>query len=168
MQKVLEILYIIVALFFIIFLEAFFGSFLGIKIIFLVLLFTYKKMDWKKLFLFTLAISLVMDVTMHYKLGTNLLLFTIPLGLFDFFSLFSSVEDGTGSYVVRFFAIFLYYILNLILPELLISGNLGNINMRAVLVSLIKVAVSILLLFLINYVIGGMRKRGNISQIRLK
>lgn len=168
MQKVLEILYIIVGLFFILSLEAFFGSFLGFKIIFLVLLFAYKKIDWKKLFLFILVISLVMDVTMHYKLGTNLLLFTIPLGLFAFFSLFSSVEDGIGSYVVRFFAIFLYYILNLILPELLILGNLGHIDMRAVLVSLTKVVVSILLLFLINYVIGGMRKRGSTSQIRLK
>jgi hypothetical protein len=141
---------------------------MGFKIIFLLLLFTFKKIDWKQLFVLTLAISLVLDITTHYKMGTNLLLFTIPLGMFALFSLFSSVEDGVGSYVVRFFSIFLYYILNLVLPELLISGKFGYIDGRAILFSLIKALLSILLMFSINYVIGGVRKRGNASQIRLK
>lgn len=168
MKTVLKILYIAVGLFLLIFLESFFSSVFAFKIIFLVFLFAYKKVDWKELFAVTSVMSLVMDVVMHYKLGTNLLLFVIPLGLFSLFTLFSSVEDGIGAYIVRFFSIFLYYILSLLLPPLLLIGALGDINGRSVLYSFIASLISVLLLFLINYMIGGIRKRGSQSQIRLK
>ena len=73
-----------------------------------------------------------------------------------------------GSYIVKFLAIFTYYILNLILPSLLLSGTLGIVNGKLILVSLVSSLVSMGLLLLVDYILGGIRKRGNISQIRLK
>lgn len=168
MKTVLQILYIVVSLFLLTFLEAFFLHLFAFRIIFLIFLFAYRKIDWRYMLAVTFVMSLIMDVTMHYKLGTNLLLFMIPLGVFSLFTLFSSVEDGVGAYVVRFFSIFLYYILNLILPSFLLTGSLGSINGRSVLFSFINALLSILLLLLINYMIGGIRKRGGRAQIRLK
>lgn len=168
MKTVLRILYIAVGLFLLIFVEAFFVNLFAFRIIFLLFLFAYKKLDWKELLSVFFVISLIMDVTMHYKLGTNLLLFMIPLGVFSLFTLFSSVEDGVGAYIVRFFSIFLYYVLNLMLPSFLLTGTLGSINGRSVLYSFVASLFAILLLFLINYMIGGIRKRGSPSQIRLK
>lgn len=168
MKTVLRILYIAVGLFLLIFVEAFFVNLFAFRIIFLLFLFAYKKLDWKELLSVFFVISLIMDVTMHYKLGTNLLLFMIPLGVFSLFTLFSSVEDGVGAYIVRFFSIFLYYVLNLMLPSFLLTGTLGSINGRSVLYSFVASLFAILLLFLISYMIGGIRKRGSPSQIRLK
>lgn len=168
MGIVLKILYVVVSLFLLLFLESIFIHLFAFRIIFLVFLFANKKIDWRQLLVVTTIMSLIMDVTMHYKLGTNLLIFMIPLALFALFSMFSTVEDGIGSYIVRFFSIFLYYILHLTLPYFILSGTSGVINGRLTLFALINSLISILLLFLVNYVIGGVRKRGNTSQIRLK
>jgi len=168
MEIILKILYIAVAFFLLLFLESFFVHLISFRIIFLVFLFAFKKLDWKQLLIMAILISIAMDVTTHYRLGTNLLMLILPLSLFSIFSLFSSVEDGVGSYIVKFLAIFTYYILNLILPSLLLSGTLGIVNGKLILVSLVSSLVSMGLLLLVDYILGGIRKRGNISQIRLK
>ncbi len=168
MDRFLKILYTIVSLFLLLFLESFFVELLGFNIIFLVLLFAYKRIDWKQLLFTRTVLSIAMDVSMHYKLGTNLLLFIVPLGIFILFSMFSSVEEGIGSYVVRFFSIFLYYLLNILLPSLLLSGTFGYIDGKLILLSLIKSVISILLLVGVNFLTGGLRERGNAWQIRLK
>lgn len=168
MKIALTILYVIVSIFLLIFLESIFTHLFTFRLVFLLFLFAYKKVDWRQLLIVSVIVSLVMDVTMHYTLGTNLLMFVIPLSLFALFSTFSSVEDGVGSYVVRFFSIFLYYILNLILPPLFLSGTLGLVNGKLIIYLLINSVISVLLLVLVNHVLGGLRKRGNASQIRLK
>ena len=168
MKIVLEILYIAVGFFLLVFLESIFVNLFSFRLIFLLFLFAYKKIDWKKLLVVASVLSLVMDVTMHYKLGTNLLMLIVPLGMFSLFSTFSSVEDGIGSYIVRFVSILLYHILNLILPSLLLTGTLGVINGKLLIYALINSLVSILLFLLVHYIIGGIRKRGDASKIRLK
>lgn len=165
---ILQIVLGIVGLFLLQFLEHFLLALFNIRAMFVLFLFLYKKIDWQILLPFTVLTTIILDVTMHYKLGTNLLLFVIPLSVLSLLSLVFSAEDGIVSYILKFLISLLYYILNALLPSLLLDGKWGVLNGKMFLLCIWKAVVTTVLLVLLDTFMDRFRKRGNTSQIRLK
>lgn len=165
---ILQIILVTVGFFLLEFLEHFFLSLFNFRILFVLFLFGYKKIDWKILLLLSGIIAIIIDVTMHYRLGTNLLLFVIPVAVLSLFSVFFSLDEGVVSYVLKFVVSIIYYVSNALLPSLLLDGKWGVFNGNVLLVCIMKALITVLLLFLLDMLMDRFRKRGNTSQIRLK
>lgn len=164
----LNILFGIVGIFTIVFFESFLIALFNFKVVVILLLFLFKKVDWKILLLLFSLLFFISDVVNNLPLGSNLLINSAILGVLMLSSLFFSLgSDITGSFV-RIFVFTLYYILLKILPSFLISGKLGFLDLKDVFFALLKAVVSTLLVLLIEYVLAGFRERGNTSKIRLK
>jgi hypothetical protein len=164
----LNILFGIVGIFTIVFFESFLIALFNFRVVVILLLFLFKKVDWKILLLLFSLLFFISDVVNNLPLGSNLLINSAILGVLMLSSLFFSLgSDITGSFV-RIFVFTLYYILLKILPSFLISGKLGFLDLKDVFFALLKAVVSTLLVLLIEYVLAGFRERGNTSKIRLK
>jgi hypothetical protein len=164
----LNILFGIVGIFGILFLESFFVALFGFRLMVILFIFLFKKVDWKILAVIFSALFFISDVVNNLPLGSNSLISSITLGLLMISSLFFSVDsDITGSFV-RIAVFTIYYILLKILPSFFLSGRLGFLDVGDVFSALIKAIVTTLLILLLEYILAGLRNRGNASQIRLK
>jgi hypothetical protein len=167
-MQVLTVLGTIVGIFVLQFFESFFLALLGFRLSFVLFLAWYKRIDWKKLLPVVVVVSVAFDVTMNYRLGTNLALFVLPAFLLWLSSKIFSLESIVGLHVTNFFSSFLFYILNYILPDFLERGVFGFLDWKMVLICVVKALATTVLLWLLEVLLKGWRGRGNASQIRLK
>lgn len=165
---VLNIVYAIVGIFVLIFLDGMFTSLFGFKAIFFVLLFLYRKLDWKILLSFSVFVFLISDVMSHYILGTNFIIGLLSLIFFASLSLLFSTERGFFSYVLIVLTFLVYYVLLWILPNLFLASTLDPITWEIIGIFVIKAVFSSLLMAIMNVVSGRFRDRGNSSKLRLK
>ncbi len=167
-MQVLTILGTIVGVFVLQFFESFFLALCGFRLSFVLFLIGNKRVDWRKLLLIVVVVSVAFDVTMNYRLGTNLTLFVLPAFLLWLSSKIFSLESTVGFHVMNFFSSFFFYILNHLLPDFLEKGVFGFLDWKIVLICAVKAFVSMLLLLLLELLLKGWRGRGNATQIRLK
>lgn len=167
-MQILTVLIIGIGLFVLQFVENFFLALLNFRVSFLFFLFGYRKVDRRWLLVVTVVSSIIFDVTMHYRLGTNLVLFLLPSLVLWLFSILFSEESLIGLHVSNFVASLLFCIANILLPDFLEKGVFGFLDWKMVIVCIVKALVATLLLFLIEVLFGRFRDRGNASQIRLK
>ena len=151
-----------------VFLESFFVSFLGFKLLVVLFFVLFRKIEWKYLFFIFLPIFLILDVIDNYTLGTNMFLISIPLGILIIGSKVLPTDYGVGSFVTKFVLFFIYYVLSVFIPSILLFGNFAHITWEDVVFFLIKSVVSVVLVVLFDRLFVGISNRGNISQIRLK
>lgn len=164
----LEIIYIVIGIFVVTFLEGFLSSLIGLRITFLILLLLYKKIDWRILFLIMFFLFLISDITNHYILGTNLLIALVALTFFVILSVFVTTETGVFSWLVKLLTFFLYYILLATIPTLFILQKFSNITMNTLTHSLLISVISVLLITLLQRMIGKIRdESGERSKIKL-
>ena len=166
---VLQIILGIVGLFLATFLEILFLTLLNFRIILPFFFLARKRVDWKILLLITTVISLILDVVLHYRLGTNLLLFTVSTGILFLLSfIFSVDEDGIPMYVSTFVASSGFYLVNQLLPSLLTTGATGFLDTKIFFLLVLKAIVTAGLVWLGEMLVSRFRDRGNSKQIRLK
>ena len=166
---VLQIILGIVGLFLATFLEILFLTLLNFRIILPFFFLARKRVDWKILLLITTVISLILDVVLHYRLGTNLLLFTVSTGILFLLSfIFSVDEDGIPMYVSTFIASLGFYLVNQLLPSLLTTGATGFLDTKIFFLLVLKAIVTAGLVWLGEMLVSRFRDRGNSKQIRLK
>ncbi len=167
-MQILKLVYIWVSLFLLLFLESFFHNLIGFHLVFLLFLFLYRKIDWKWLLGAGATMFLVLDVVMHYSFGSNLLIALIPLSIYVLASMFVSAESGVVSYLVKFFVVFLYYILLAVVPIFFLEGHFGFLDKGVILKALVMSVLSTLLLYIGDRLQYVFRKKGSDSLIRFK
>lgn len=165
---VLNILFGILGVFAIIFLEGLLGAFLGLRIFFVVYVFLFKKIGWRSLLLLSIPILLVFDVAYVFPFGTNILMAGLSLGFLMILGKFFSLDSVLTSFFLFFLTFLLYYILFSVLPSFLVSGEFGYIGVGGFGAMIVKSLVSSGLVVLLEYGASSLRNRGNSSQIRLK
>ncbi len=166
---VLQIILGIVGLFLATFLEVLFLTLLNFRIILPFFFLARKRVDWKILLLITTVISLILDVVLHYRLGTNLLLFTVSTGVLLLLSfIFSVDEDGIPMYVSTFVASLGFYLANQLLPSLFTTGTTGFLDAKIFFLLVLKAIITTGLVWLGEVIVSRFRDRGNSKQIRLK
>jgi hypothetical protein len=164
----LNILFTILGVFSLIFFESFFLTLIGIRLSLIAFFFLFRKINWKPFFPLVALVLIIFDVVYKVPLGTNILIFILPYGLFLLISLFISLESGIVSYFIKIIIFWFYYILLSFLPNLFVSGEFGFLNLEGILSSFLRAVLSVLVLLLLEYLYAGFRKRGNASQIQLK
>jgi|GEM_PF-988471 len=166
---VLQIILGIVGLFLAVFLEVLFLTLLNFRMMLLFFFLARKRVDWKLLLVVTTIMSLILDVVLHYRLGTNLLLFTVSTGILFLLSfIFSVDEDGIPMYVSTFIASLGFYLVNQLLPSLFTTGTAGFLDAKIFFVLVLKAIVTTGLVWLGEVLVSRFRDRGNSKQIRLK
>lgn len=169
MIVILYIIIGIISLFFATFLEILSLALFNFRILFLLFLLFRKRVDWKPLLFVVTVISLILDVVMHYKLGTNLLLFAIPSGILLLLSFMFSVDDESISkYVAIFLASLGYYISSQLLPSVLVTGSWGVMTIKSLLFIVLRAVIAIVIVWAGELLVYRLRDRGNSKQIRLK
>lgn len=165
---IFNILAVIVGIFVLVFLEAFLTAFLNFKISIIIFLLLFKKIDWKIFLFLSTLIFLILDIVNNFPLGTGMIMAFFPLMASLLGSLLLSSDSGITLFLIRTVQFFLYYILLLIVPNLLMGGGLPAISTRNLLFSLIKAIISTVLLMVIGYLLEKFRGKKNISTIRFK
>ncbi len=165
---VLDILFTIVGVFALVYLESLLLALFGFRIFVIIFFFLFRRIDWKPFFFVSAIILLIFDVVYKVPLGSNILILILPFGLFLLLSMFVSLDGGVLSILVKTLVFFLYYILLVLLPNLFVVGEFGFLTFNNLLSSLLRAVLSVLVLLLLEYLYAGFRKRGNNSQIRLK
>jgi len=166
---VLQIILSIVGLFIAIFLEVLFLILLNFRIILPFFFLARRRIDWKLLLVITTVISLILDVVLHYRLGTNLLLFTVSTGVLLLLSfIFSVDEEGIPMYVAIFVASLAFYTASQLLPSLFITGTVGFLDTKTFFILLLKAIITTGIVWLGEALVSRFRDRGNSKQIRLK
>jgi hypothetical protein len=164
----LNILFTILGFFVLVYFESLFLAFLGIRLFIIIFFFLFREISWEVLFVASVLLLLVFDVIYKVPLGSNILMFVLPFGLFVLLSMFISLRAGIVSFIIKILIFSLYYILLLLLPNLFVSGELGFVSLVDLRSSFLRAVLSVLILLLLEYVYARFRKRGNSSQIRLK
>lgn len=165
---ILNIFLGILGVFILLFVESLLGAFLGFKLFFVIYMFLFGRVGWKKLFLLSLTIFLIFDVVYAFPLGTMLLTAVLPAIFLYATSQFFSLDSTITAFLLRFVTFFIYYISFSILPSLLVSGEFGYFEAKDIGVVIVKSLASAGLVFLFEYISSDIRNRGNTSQIRLK
>ncbi len=164
----LNILFTVLGVFGLVYFESLLLVLFGLRLFLIVFFFLFRKVDWKAFFPVCAFLLLIFDVVYKMPSGSNLLIFSLPFGLYLLFSMIISLDVGVISILVKTLIFWFYYILLIILPNLFISGEFGVFDFSDLLNSLLRAVFSILVLLLLERLYAGFRKRGNTSQIRLK
>jgi len=169
MILILQIIIGVIGFFFLTFLEVLFLILFNFRFCFPFFLLAKRRVDWKLLLVVSTILSLIFDVVLHYKLGTNLLLFGIPSGILLLLSfIFSIDEDGIPMYIATFFASLSYYVANQLLPSVFTTGVFGFVDVKILLFIILKSIVTTVIVWLGEILVCRLRDRGNSRQIRLK
>lgn len=156
----------ILSLFLVPFLEGFFVSLFGFRLLFLLSVFFFKKVDWRILLPFVFVISLVCDVLYHYPLGFN----SIFIGIFLFFiwltGLFFHSEFSLSNYAGKFLVFFLYLICFVLFSSFVSTGYWGNIDWQVAGLSVVKAGICTLACFLSDIVWSRFRSGDDKMKIR--
>lgn len=165
---ILNIFLTILGLFSLVYLESLFLALIGIKLSLIIFFFLFRKVDAKIFFVISLIAFLVLDVVYKLPLGSNVLIISIPLFLYLLISMFVSLDFGFVAFLVKTVIFWAYYIILLTLPNFFVVGRLGTLTWDEVLRALLRAFLTVLGVFILDYILAGFRKRGNSSQIRLK
>jgi hypothetical protein len=99
-------------------------------------------------------------------LGTNLLLVVIPLLLMLAISLVIPLDYNLPGYSVKFFCIFVYYLLLAFVPELILTGNWVTITGLMIGGMVLKAAISIIFCVVFDMVWSRLRKKEEGTKLR--
>jgi hypothetical protein len=146
--------YIIIGIFVLLVLESFLVPFIGLRIFYLLVIFSQEKVDWKIILAFIIPYSLISDVIGNYPFGTNILIMIIPLAIVILLGIFLNVQDGLIGYVIKLISFILYFVLLIVLPSLLLSGSFGLFSWGVFGACVVKGLISIGLLYLLNIFYG--------------
>ncbi len=164
---ILKIVYIIIGTFVLIFLDGLFSALIGLKLIFILLLLLYKKVDWRILFSVMFLLFLITDVVYHYALGTSFLIALIALIFYSITSTFVSTT-GIFSWLVKLVTFFIYYILLSTVPSLFLTQKFSNITLDTLLYSLLISAISVVITTSLQQLVSRVRdESGGKSKIKL-
>lgn len=163
----MTILYTLLAIIGVVFFENLFVALCNFRILFLISLITFKKVDWRYLCVFVAVTSIILDVIYHYTFGTNLIIIAIPYLILLATSLFVPFGKTLPSYVVKFFAFIIYYILLTIVPNFFTEGVFAQLSWGILLSILIKSVVAILVCFITDLVWDRFRGKDSGSKLRL-
>ena len=164
----LNIFLTILGLFALVYLESMFLSLIGISLSLIIFFFLFRKVDLKIFSIISFIVFLVFDVVYKLPLGSNILILSIPLLLYLLISMFVSLDFGLVAFLVKTIIFWVYYIILLTLPNLLVVGRFGALTLDEVLRALLRAFLTTLGVFILDYIFTGIRRRGNSSQIRLK
>jgi hypothetical protein len=164
----INILLTVLGVFAILFVESLLVALFNFRVVIVLFLFLFKKIDWKPLLVIFGIISLLLDVVNNLPLGSNLLIISVVLGILMLSSVFFSLDSDITAFLVKFFVVAIYYILLVITPNFLVTGRFGFLSLNDILSSIIKAVVTTFLFILLENIFTGFRSRGNASQIRLK
>lgn len=162
----MPILYTLLIGIFTIFLEGFLVALGNLRFFFLLNLALFNKINWKYLLILVVLGSVVLDVIYHYVLGTNLLITGISLLLMLGISLLVPLEYNLPGYSVKFFCIFIYYLLLAFVPELISTGNWANITGLMVGGMVLKAGISIAFCVVFDLIWSRLRKRDEGMKLR--
>ncbi len=162
------ILYTLIAIFGVVFLESFLVALCDLRILFLVSVVAFKKINWRYLCIAIAISSIVLDVVYHYVLGTNLILIAIPMLLLLLFSLFVPLGQSLPGYAVKLGIFVFYNVLLVTVPNFLLEGVFGQLSWAILLGILVKSCVSVLLCFVADLVWDRFRKKEDGTKLRLK
>ncbi len=168
MILIIQIIGTILASFALVFIENLFLLLFNFNLSFSIFLLLRRRIDPKVLMPLLLVLSVILDVVLHNRLGTNLLFLFIPSLIFYLLSFITSVEEGISMYIATFIASFSYFLSRCLLTTVLLSNTLGFCDWKTVFAILIKTVITTLLVWGGELVIEKFRKRGNSNQIRLK
>lgn len=164
----MQILYVLLTSLLVVFLESFLVALGNFRLLYLLTISLFNKINWRYLLIFSVATSLVLDVVYHYVLGTNLLLISISLILMLGISLIIPLEYSLPGYVVKFICILIYYISIALIPNLILVGQLGSLTGTMVIGMLIKSVISIVFCVLFDLVWSRLRGREEGTKLRLQ
>lgn len=164
----MQILYVLLTSLLVVFLESFLVALGNFRLLYLLTISLFNKINWRYLLVFSVATSLVLDVVYHYVLGTNLLLISISLILMLGISLIIPLEYSLPGYVVKFICILIYYISIALIPNLILVGQLGSLTGTMVIGMLIKSVISIVFCVLFDLVWSRLRGREEGTKLRLQ
>lgn len=164
----LKILYTIIGIIGVLFLEGFLFSAFGIRIFFILIVLLLGRLNIKWLFVILIIYSLISDVVFHYPLGSNIFFVCIPLLLLFLSSFVFNINEKISGYSIKFVLISFYLILTLVLPSLLLNGSFGILTWSMVLVVIIKSICLTLVLYVMDFVLGFTRSKDNSIKINKK
>ena len=146
-----------------VFLDSFFVALAGFRILPVLSIAFYNKINWRYLSIFILLTSLALDVVFHYVLGTNLLILVIILFLGRIMSIFVPWENNLGGYGLKYLGFVLYHILLATVPSLIQSGSWGILTGTIVGGALIKSLFAIGFCIVFDLVWGRVRSKDDSS-----
>ena len=165
---ILQIFLTILGLFALVYLENLILALIGIKLSLIIFFFLFRKVDSKIFFVISFVVFLVLDVVYKLPLGSNILMISVPLLLYLLISMLVSLDFGLVAFLVKTLIFWVYYIILLTIPNLLLVGKFGALTWDEVLRALLRAFLTTVAVLILDYILAGFRKRGNSSQIRLK
>lgn len=165
---ILQIFLTILGLFALVYLENLILAIIGIKLSLIIFFFLFRKVDSKIFFVISFVVFLVLDVVYKLPLGSNILMLSVPLLLYLLISMLVSLDFGLVAFLVKTLIFWVYYIILLTIPNLLLVGKFGALTWDEVLRALLRAFLTTVAVLILDYILAGFRKRGNSSQIRLK
>lgn len=165
---IVNIFLTILGLFALVYLENLLLVLIGIKLSLIIFFFLFRKVDSKIFFVISFVVFLVLDIVYKLPLGSNILMLFVPSLLYLLISMFVSLDFGLVAFLVKTLIFWVYYIILLILPNLLVVGRFGALTWDEVLRALLRAFLTTVAVLILDYILAGFRKRGNSSQIRLK
>jgi hypothetical protein len=165
---IVNIFLTILGLFALVYLENLLLALIGIKLSLIIFFFLFRKVDSKIFFVISFVVFLVLDIVYKLPLGSNILMLFVPSLLYLLISMFVSLDFGLVAFLVKTLIFWVYYIILLILPNLLVVGRFGALTWDEVLRALLRAFLTTVAVLILDYILAGFRKRGNSSQIRLK
>jgi len=165
---IVNIFLTILGLFALVYLENLLLALIGIKLSLIIFFFLFRKVDSKIFFVISFVVFLVLDIVYKLPLGSNILMLFVPSFLYLLISMFVSLDFGLVAFLVKTLIFWVYYIILLILPNLLVVGRFGALTWDEVLRALLRAFLTTVAVLILDYILAGFRKRGNSSQIRLK
>lgn len=165
---ILNILLTVLGIFVLVYFESVLFALFGLRLFIVLFYFLLKKIDWVLFFPVCAILLLIFDVVYKLPLGSNILIFILPFGLYLLLSLFITLEAGILAIFIKTVIFLFYYVLLTVLPNLFVTGEFGVLSFSNLLSSFLRAVFSVLVLLLLEYLYARFRKRGNTSQIRLK
>ncbi len=150
-----------------IFLDSFFVALAGFRILPVIVIAIYSKVNWKYIALFSILSSLLLDVVYHYVLGTNLLILAIILFLGRIVSIFVPFGSNIGSYALKYLGFILYYILLALIPSLIGNGTWGILTWSIIGLACLKSLFTIGICFVFDIVLSNVRSKDNSTKLKL-
>ena len=142
----LNVLFIIIGLVLGLVVESFFSAFCTFSFVFFLILFVYRKLDWKIMVAFVIAITIILDVVNHFVLGSFLSVYGISFVILEILYAFFPEDDSIFGSIPTLIASWLFYLLMLILPYLISFGEWRGLPLQDIFRSLLFAVFTILLI----------------------
>lgn len=150
-----------------VFLDSFFVALAGFRILPVIVITMYNRVNWKYIAIFSLLSSLLLDVVYHYVLGTNLLILVLILFLGRIIAIFVPWGNNIGSYALKYLGFILYYILLALIPTLISNGTWGILSWSVAGGSLLKSLLAIGFCFVFDIVLSRVRSKDSTTKLKL-